>query len=149
MKDLLKNSVISIGMALTIFCVVGVIFDFIYSGNFIMKNYNFTKMVISSIIVGLGFGIPSIIYQNDKIALPMQCLIHMSIGCIIYTLVAFNVGWIPTGKGINICLCIIAGQLAVAILIWIFFLLYYKKMAYEMNKKIKENHFADKKQINK
>lgn len=144
MKDLLKNSIISVGMALTIFCIVGMIFDFIYHGNFIMENYNFSKMVIGSILVGLGFGIPSIIYQNDKIALPMQCLIHMGIGCIIYTFVAFHVGWVPTGRGISICLCIIIGQLAVAVLIWIFFFLYYKKMAYEMNKKIKEINLSNK-----
>ena len=143
MKDLLKSTIISIGMALTIFCAVAVIFDFAYSGNFVMKNYNFSKMVMGSIIVGLGFGIPTIVYQNDRIAMPIQCLIHMGIGCIVYTLVAFTVGWIPTEKGIGICLCVIAGQLAVSVLIWIFFFRYYKKMAYNMNKKIGEINVVD------
>lgn len=145
MKDLLKSTVISVGMALTIFCTAGVVVDCIYNGNFVMENYNFSKMVIGAVIVGLGFGIPTIVYQNEKIAMPMQCLIHMGIGCIIYTLVAFNVGWIPTEKGTGICLGVITGQLAVAFLIWLMFFYYYKRMAYEMNKKIKENNFADKK----
>ncbi len=140
MKDLLRSIVISIGMALTIFCVIGVIFDFIYSGNFVMESYHFSKMVLGCIIVGLGFGIPTVVYENDKIAMPMQCLMHMGIGCIVYTLVAFAVGWIPVEKGFGICLCVIAGQLAFAFLIWICFLRYYKKMAYKMNKKIKENN---------
>lgn len=138
MKDLLKNSVISIGIALTIFCGVGVIFDFIYGGNFVMENYDFSKMVIGCMIVGLGFGVPAIVYKNDKLALPMQCVIHMGIGCIIYTLVAFNVGWIPKERGLGFCFGAILGQLAVAAFIWMAFLLYYKRMAYEINKKIKE-----------
>ena len=33
-KDLVKSSVISIGMAMTIFCLVGVVFDVGYKGNF-------------------------------------------------------------------------------------------------------------------
>ena len=144
MKDLIKSSIISMGMALTMFCIFGVIFDFIYSGNFVMVNYKFSKMVLGCIVVGLGFGIPTIIYKNDKIAMPMQWLIHMGIGCIICTAVACIVGWIPTGNGIGICLGVIAGQIAAAFVIWLFFMRYYKKMAHEMNKKIKETKFDHK-----
>lgn len=140
MKNLLKSSVISIGIALTIFCAVGVIFDFIYGGNFVMENYSFSKMVIGCMLVGLGFGAPTIVYKNDRLALPMQCVIHLGIGCIIYTLVAFNVGWIPAEKGLGFCFGAILGQLAIAVIIWIAFLLYYKKMAEEINRKIKETN---------
>lgn len=139
MKDLLKSSAISIGIALTVFCAVGVIFDFIYGGNFVMENYNFSKMVMGCILVGLGFGLPAIVYQNDRIALPMQCVIHMGTGSVIYILVAFCVGWIPTERGIGFCLGAIAGQLVTAGLIWLAFLLYYKRMACEINKKIRES----------
>ena len=54
-KDLLKSTVISIGMALTIFCLVGVFFDIYYGGNFSLENYGYTKMAFGSIVVGLGF----------------------------------------------------------------------------------------------
>ena len=58
LKDMLKSTVISIGMALAIFCLVGIVFDIGYKGNFSLENYKFTKMAVGSILVGLGFGVP-------------------------------------------------------------------------------------------
>lgn len=138
MKDLLKYSVISIGIALTIFCLSGVVFDCIYDGNFVLRHYNFTRMVIGAILVGLGFGLPTVVYQNDRMAMPIQCLIHMGVGCIVYLAVAFNVGWIPVEHGLGICIGTVMGMVAAAVLIWFIFFQYYKKMAYKMNQKIEE-----------
>lgn len=56
MKNLIKNTITSIGIALTVFCVTGMVFDIAYDGNFSLDNYQFSKMVIGCIIVGLGFG---------------------------------------------------------------------------------------------
>ena len=55
MKDLLKSTCISIGMALTIFCLVGVVFDIGFGGNFSLEGYQFTRMVVGSVLIGLGF----------------------------------------------------------------------------------------------
>ena len=44
-KDLAKSTVISIGMAMAIFCLAGIVFDVRYKGNFSLENYRFTKMV--------------------------------------------------------------------------------------------------------
>ena len=62
MKNLIKNTITSIGIALTIFCITGMVFDIAYDGNFSLDNYQFSKMVIGCIIVGLGFGLPAMIY---------------------------------------------------------------------------------------
>ena len=51
-KDILRSVAISIGMAMTIFCIVGVIFDITYQGQFSLDNYRFTRMVIGCLIVG-------------------------------------------------------------------------------------------------
>ena len=66
MKDLIKSTITSIGIALTVFCVTGMVFDIAYDGNFSLDNYQFSKMVIGCIIVGLGFGLPTMIYQKDN-----------------------------------------------------------------------------------
>ena len=34
MKNLIKNTITSIGIALTVFCVTGMVFDITYDGNF-------------------------------------------------------------------------------------------------------------------
>jgi hypothetical protein len=91
-KDIAKSSAVSIGMSLTIFCLTGMIADIIGHGNFILDHYRFTKMVIGSIIVGLGFGVPTFIYRKDSLPMPIRVIIHMGTGCIIYTIVAFAVG---------------------------------------------------------
>ena len=94
MKNLIKNTITSIGIALTVFCITGMVFDIAYDGNFSLNNYQFSKMVIGCIIVGLGFGLPAMIYQKDNLPMPFKIIIHMGTGCIIYTIVAYTVGWI-------------------------------------------------------
>ncbi len=135
-RDLLKSTVISIGMAMAIFCFVGVVFDIGYKGNFSLENYRFTKMVAGCVLVGLGFGVPSIVYRKDNLPMPIRVIIHMGIGCVVYTAVAYAVGWIggaaSPGQGIMIA----AIQLAVAFIIWYLFMRHYRAEAKKMNDKI-------------
>jgi predicted MFS family arabinose efflux permease len=136
LKDILKSTVISIGMALTIFCLVGIFFDITYGGNFSMEGYQFTKMVIGSAIVGIGFGVPTVVYNSEKLPMPVKVLIHMGIGCVIYTAVAYAVGWFG-GSATPVQGLAIAGiQLVVAFIIWFCFNTYYRKEAKQMNDKI-------------
>lgn len=135
-KDLVKSTVISIGMAMAIFCFVGVVFDIIYKGNFHLENYQFTKMVVGCIIVGLGFGIPSIVYSKDSLPMPIRVLIHMGTGCIVYTIVAYSVGWLGDISDIGQGILVVALQLSVALIIWLLFMTYYRKEAKKLNDKI-------------
>ena len=137
-KDLLKSTVISIGMALAIFCLVCIVFDIIYKGNFSLDNYRFTKMAAGSMIVGLGFGIPSIVYNNESLPMPVKVIIHMGIGCVIYTVVAYAVGWFGGSATVAQGLIAAAVQLAVSFIIWFCFMRYYRKEAKKMNEKIQE-----------
>ena len=135
-KDLLKSTVISIGMALTIFCLVGMVFDIIYGGNYSLTDYGYTKMALGSILVGLGFGIPTIVYNNENLPMPVKVIIHMGIGCAIYTAVAFAVGWFGGSTTLVQGIIIAAIQLAVAFIIWFFFMRVYRKEAKKMNERI-------------
>ncbi|MDO5539333.1 MAG: DUF3021 domain-containing protein [Eubacteriales bacterium] len=138
MKNIIKNTLIGIGMALFIFCMTGIIFDFIYKGSFVLEEYSFTKMVIGSILIGIGFGAPSAIYDKDNLTLPIQSVIHMGSGCIVYTVVAFQVGWIPSGNGIGTCAIVIICQIAIAFVIWLCFLGYNLRLAKKMTRRIQE-----------
>ena len=135
-KDLVKSSVISIGMAMTIFCLVGVVFDVGYKGNFSLDDYRFTKMVIGCVLVGLGFGVPTIVYRKDNLPMPIRVIIHMGIGCVVYTVVAYAVGWIGGSATIGQGIIIAAIQLAVAFLIWFLFMKHYRAEAKRMNDRI-------------
>ena len=135
-KDLIKSSVISIGMAMTIFCLVGVVFDVCYKGNFSLDDYRFTKMVIGCVLVGLGFGVPTIVYRKDNLPMPIRVIIHMGIGCVVYTIIAYAVGWIGGSATIGQGILIAAIQLAVAFLIWFLFMKHYRAEAKRMNDRI-------------
>ena len=137
-KDIGKSSAVSIGMSLTIFCLTGMIADIIGGGNFTLDHYRFTKMVIGSIIVGLGFGIPTFIYRKDSLPMPIRVIIHMGTGCVIYTLVAFAVGWMGGTGSVAKAIVAAAVQIAVAFLIWYLFMRYYRREAKEMNERIQE-----------
>ena len=137
-KDLLRSTAISIGMAMTIFCLAGIVFDIGSKGNFSLDHYRFTKMVAGCVLTGLGFGVPAIVYRKESLPLPVRVIIHMGTGCVVYTVTAYAVGWIggaaTIGQGIMIALV----QLAVAFVIWFLFLRYYRAEAKKMNDKIQE-----------
>ena len=137
-KDLLISTVISIGMAMAIFCLVGIVFDIGYKGNFSLDNYRFTKMVIGCVLIGLGFGVPTIVYRKDNLPMPIRVIIHMGIGCVVYTVVAYAVGWIGSSASIGQGIIIAAIQLFVAFIIWFLFMRYYRNEAKKINDKIQE-----------
>ena len=135
-RDLLRSTAISIGMAMTIFCLAGIVFDIGSKGNFSLDHYRFTKMVAGCVLTGLGFGVPAIVYRKESLPMPVRVIIHMGTGCVVYTVTAYAVGWIggaaTIGQGIMIALV----QLAVAFVIWFLFLRYYRAEAKKMNDKI-------------
>ena len=135
-KDILKSTVISIGMALAIFSLVGIVFDVGYGGNFSLDHYRFTKMIIGCIILGIGFGVPTVVYSSGRLPMPIKVLIHMGIGLTVYTIVAYAVGWIGGSASLGQGLVIAAIQIAVAFIIWFGFMRHYRAEARKMNEVI-------------
>ena len=88
------------------------------------------------IIISLGFYIPSMIYENERLALWLRTLIHMVIGTIVYLLTAYFAGWMKTDfAGVVLQLLIALGAAAI---IWICIFLYIKIQAKKINQKMKE-----------
>ncbi len=135
-KDLVKSTVISVGIAMTLLCLTGVVFDFQNKGLFSMEQYRFTKMVAGCFLVGLGFGVPSIVYRKDSLPMLIKVLIHMGIGCTVYTVVAHAVGWMGSAASLGKGIMIAAIQLAPAFLIWFLFMRYNRAEAKKMNDRI-------------
>ena len=135
-KDILKSTVISIGMALAIFSLVGIVFDVGYGGNFSLDHYRFTKMIIGCIILGIGFGVPTVVYSSERLPMPIKVLIHMGIGLTVYTIVAYAVGWIGGSASLGQGLVIAAIQIAVVFIIWFGFMRHYRAEVRKMNEVI-------------
>lgn len=138
MKKILKSSLIGIGISVAIFVLIGIVFDFRFGGTFLMKDHSFTKMAFGCIFVGIGFGAPSAIYENDALSYPLQVIFHLGIGFAVLMIISFAVGWIPAGFGIGGMIGYVAADLAIVLLIWYCFYRHYKKEADEINRKILE-----------
>ena len=140
-QTLLFNIFVSMGIAAMMFIIVGVIIDCIFHGNMEMKNYAFSKMTIATVVIGLGFGIPAVVYDNEKLSLFTQTIIHMGTGCIVMTVTAYLVGWIPMNHGPLLMIAILLEEIAVAFGIWFLLYLKQKRLVTQMNQRIsKINH---------
>ena len=137
-QTLLFNVFVSMGIAAMMFILAGVIIDRIFHGNMQLTNYAFSKMAIATVVIGLGFGLPAIVYDNEKLSLFTQTIIHMGTGCIVMTVTAFLVGWIPLNHGPLLMIAILLEELAIAFVIWFLFYLQQKKLVKQMNQRVNE-----------
>lgn len=127
-----------IGIACTLYLLIGIIFDQLNHGSFIMENWLFSRQAIGTILVGIAFSAPTEIYHSDRLPFLLQVLFHMGIGCTVYIIVSFSVGWIPLQLGWKNCVLIVLLELAAAFLIWLGYAFYYWKLAKTMNEKIQK-----------
>ena len=137
-QTLLFNVFVSMGIAAMMFILAGVIIDRIFHGNMQLTNYAFSKMAIATVVIGLGFGLPAVVYDNEKLSLFTQTIIHMGTGCIVMTVTAFLVGWIPMHHGPLLMIAILLEEIALAFVIWFVFYLQQKKLVKQMNQRVKE-----------
>ncbi|MCI8774042.1 MAG: DUF3021 domain-containing protein [Lachnospiraceae bacterium] len=138
LKRTIKNSMQGIGIACTLYLLFGMISDQHNHGSFVLENWLFTKQAIGTILVGIAFSAPTEIYHSNRLPFLLQVLFHLGIGCTVYTIVGFSVGWIPVQLGWKSCALIIFLQAATAFLIWLAYAFYYWKLAKTMNEKIRE-----------
>ena len=102
-----------------------------------MSAKYFAAQAIGTMIVGLGFTVPSLIYDCEKIGRGLQTLIHMGTGFFIYFLVALNIGWIPVECGWKVTVVSVLIAVVFAFAVWFCFYLYDKKTAEKMNRQLK------------
>lgn len=121
-----------------LFLLSAMITDLNRDGAWAVSGYTVTKMALGSLGVGLGFGLSSIIYANEKLSRPMQIAIHMVIGCVVMLAIAFLVGWIPTDRGLVPALLAILTMLLTALVIAVFSYRRQKKLAERINRELKQ-----------
>ena len=74
-------------------CLVGY---YLGGQSFLLSIVNeFPKHVAGSVLVGIGYRSPAVIYRVERLSLLVKSLIHFSIGTVVFFSVAFSLGWIP------------------------------------------------------
>lgn len=92
--------------------------------------------MLSSMILGVYFGIASLIFEIEKWSPLRQLAVHFVLSVILWLLIAiFMVGWIPfTLLSVVISFGVFVG---LYLLFWLGFNAYYKKIETEMNDSMK------------
>ena len=121
-----------------LFLLSALITDLNKDGVWSVSGYAITKMALGSLGVGLGFGLSSIVYANEKLSRPVQIAVHMMIGCTVMLAIAFLVGWIPTDKGLLPALLAILTMLLTALVIAVFTYRRQKKLAERINRELEQ-----------
>ncbi|HAN58388.1 MAG TPA: hypothetical protein DCQ45_05315 [Erysipelotrichaceae bacterium] len=134
MKKVLQAILMSIAMAFTLFCLIGVYMDFAFRGQMAFTHYRFTKMVIGALFIGIGFGAPTFVYQSERLPHPIKALIHMGMGLTVYLTVAFFEGWID---GAHFWPQLFV-QVGTCFVIYLGFVLYYRHQAKTLNQALQK-----------
>ncbi|MBO4878735.1 MAG: DUF3021 domain-containing protein [Clostridia bacterium] len=135
MKKFLNAAWSGIVLSAVVFVVACMLIGFKYADDQFASGLGMAHMCIAVLVIGLGFGIPSLIYETD-LPTGLKVLIHMGTGTIVMLATSIAVGWIDFSRGWLPCVLFAAFQIAVAFILWLLTCVRTKKDAKEMNERI-------------
>ncbi len=136
MKKLCKLALTGLMLGCTVFVLLGMIFAAVLGDGGVLTGSRFICHALSAMAVGMGFSIPAMIYESEKITLPLKALIHMGSGFAIYFAVGLPIGWIPTEYGPGATASAIGCAVLTSSLIWLGFYLYNRREARQINSRL-------------
>ena len=135
---MIDRTKVTVAIASFLFLLSSLITDLNMDGVWSTTGYSVAKMALGSLGVGLGFGLPCIVYTFEKLSRPVQISIHMIIGCVVMLVIGFLVGWIPTEKGLVPALLAILTMILTALVIAVFTYRRQKKLAERINRELEQ-----------
>lgn len=145
MKKILGLLIKGISISLSLFSIFIMIYDLHNDKMLVFENGVYSRMLLGAIIVGIGFSLPGLIYENENIPYAIKVLIHMGVGCAVFIVTGYNVGWFPRGENPWKCILIILIELSLSFVLWFFFLCHYKLEARKIDEQIRKlNEKKDK-----
>ena len=107
-------------------------------GAYSASGYAITKTALGTLGIGLGFGLASIVYTNEKWSRPVQTVIYMVTGCTVMLAIAFLTGKIPVDRGLLPALLAIFLMLLTAFIIFALTSRRQKKLADRINQELEQ-----------
>ena len=137
MKKVLNAAWSGIALSTVVFVVACMLIGFRSGETQFASGIGMAYMCAAVLAIGLGFGIPSLIYKTE-LPTGLKVLIHMGTGTIIMLAVSVWVGWIDFSRGWKACLLYAAFQVAVAFILWLLTCVHTAKDAQQMNERIEK-----------
>ncbi|MFD1205499.1 MULTISPECIES: DUF3021 domain-containing protein [Sporosarcina] len=95
-----------------------------------------SKNALGTVFCGWFFTVTPLLFENEKLTLPVQTALHFLSVTVLYFIAAFVIGWVPfTIKGFITMLCIFIVFYAI---IWLSFYLYFKQQANKLNDELNQ-----------
>ncbi len=135
---MIRRTKTTVAISSFLFLISSLIADLNMGGIYSVTGYSVTKMALGSLGIGLGFGLPCIIYTSEKLSHPVQISVHMLTGCTVMLAIAFLVGWIPTDRGLLPALLAILSMLLTAFIIAVLSYRRQKKLAERINRELEQ-----------
>ena len=135
MKKLLNAAWSGIVLAAVVFVVTCMLIGFKYGEAQFADGLGMAHMCIAVLVIGLGFGIPSMIYETE-LPTGLKVLIHMGTGIIVMLATSIAIGWIDFSRGWLPCVLFAAFQIVVAFVLWLLTCVRIRKDAKQMNERI-------------
>ena len=128
----------TIAISSFLFLISFLINDLNMEGVWSASGYTVTKAALGTLGIGLGFGLSSIVYTNEKLSRTVQTTIYMVIGCTVMLAIAFLVGRIPLDRGLLPALLTILLMLLTAFIIFVLTYRRQKKLADQINHELEQ-----------
>ncbi len=138
MAFMIQRTRITVAISSFLFLLSSLIADLNMGGVYSASGYSVTKTALGSLGIGLGFGLPYILYTSEKLTRSVQISVHMATGCAVMLAIAFLVGWIPTDKGLLPSLAAILFMLLTALIIAVISYRRQKKLAERINRELEQ-----------
>ena len=137
---MLRRTKTTVAISSFLFLISSLIADLNMGGVYSVTGYSVTKMALGSLGIGLGFGLPCIIYTSEKLSRPVQISVQMLTGCTVMLAIAFLAGWIPTDRGLLPALLAILSMLLTAFVIAVLSYRRQKKLAERIDRELEQKH---------
>ena len=137
MKKVLNAAWSGIVLSAVVFVAACMLIGFNHPEDQFADGLGMAYMCIAVLVIGAGFGIPSLIYETE-LPTGLKVLIHMGTGTIIMLATSIVIGWIDFSRGWLPCLLIAGMQIAVAFILWLLTCVRIRKDAKQMNEAVEK-----------
>lgn len=117
-----------------------VMIDIVFDSSLTVLPYQYTRIVLGAICIGVGFTLSSLIYEADRLPFFARTLIQLLI-CAIVLLIAFVVsGGIPDGSGFGTGTVFVLIEICVVFVFWIVNFIHFFREARRIKTKLSERN---------
>ena len=102
----------------TLFTLSFLIIDYVLDNSLTVLPYQYTRIIIGAICLGVGFVLSTLVYESDGIPYIAKTVIQLLI-CTITLLIAFVIsGGIPDGTGFGTGTVFVCVEISVCLVFW-------------------------------